>query len=70
MLMEMQQKYQCYKQKKVNRCEYLVGRQILPLHEIKIIKQVTFIYFLLGKAFKRQKLSNMKKKEQINFRYF
>ena len=49
----MPQKYHYYNQKKVNRYEYLAGRQILPLHEIKIKKQVTFIYSLLGKAFKR-----------------
>ena len=35
---------------KINRYEYLTGKEVLPSMQIRIIEQVKFVYSPLGKA--------------------
>ena len=39
---------------KINKYEYLTGKEILPSDQSRIIEQAKFIYSPLGKAFKKQ----------------
>ena len=51
---------------KIDKYEYFTGEEILPSDQSKIIKQVKFTYFPLGKAFEKQtKTIEDKDKKQI-----
>ena len=39
---------------KINKCEYLAGKEILPSNQRQIIEQAKFTYSPLGKAFEEQ----------------
>ena len=39
---------------KINKYEYLTGKEILPSDQSRIIEQAKFIHSLLGKAFEKQ----------------
>ena len=39
---------------KIDKYEYLIGLEILPFNQRKIIEQAKFAYSPLGKAFKKQ----------------
>ena len=39
---------------KINKYEYLTGKEILPSDQIRIIEQAKFIHSPLGKAFEKQ----------------
>ena len=54
-LIERLQKYQLYHQViKIDKYEYLTGKEILPSNQQQIIEQAKFTYSLLGKAFEQQ----------------
>ena len=40
---------------KTDRYEYLTGKELLPSNQQQIIEQANFTYFLLGKAFEKQR---------------
>ena len=39
---------------KIDKCEYLTGKEILPSNQYQIIEQAKFTYSPLGKAFEKQ----------------
>ena len=39
---------------KINKCEYLAGKEILPSNQRQVIEQAKFTYSPLGKAFEEQ----------------
>ena len=39
---------------KIDKCEYLTGKEILPSNQQQIIEQAKFTYSPLGKAFEKQ----------------
>ena len=39
---------------KVDKYEYLTGKEILPSNQQQIIEQAKFTYYTLGKAFEKQ----------------
>ena len=39
---------------KIDKYEYLIGEEILPSHQSRIIEQAKFTYSPLGKAFEKQ----------------
>ena len=39
---------------KIDKCEYLIGEEILPSDQIQMTKQAEFIYSTIGKASKKQ----------------
>ena len=53
-LTEKLSKYQHYHEAKLNKYEYLTGREILPSNRKLIIEQAKFTYSPLGKAFEKQ----------------
>ena len=53
-LTKKQQKYQDYHPKKIDKHEYLTGKEILPPDQRRMIEQAKFAYSLLGKAFETQ----------------
>ena len=38
---------------KIDKCEYLTGKEILPSNQQQIIEQAKLTYCLLGKAFRK-----------------
>ena len=40
--------------KKIDKYEYLTGKEIFPSDQSRIIEQVTFAYYPLGKVFQKQ----------------
>ena len=47
---------------KINKYEYLAGKEILPSNHKQIIEQAKFTYFPLGKAFEEQVKTKIKEK--------
>ena len=53
---------------KIDKYEYLIGEEILPSHQSRIIEQAKFTYSPLGKASEKQiKKIDEQKKKQIGF---
>ena len=53
---------------KTDKYEYLIGEEILPSHQSRIIEQAKFTYSPLGKASEKQiKKIDEQKKKQIGF---
>ena len=53
---------------KIDKYEYLIGEEILPSHQNRIIEQAKFTYSPLGKASEKQiKKIDEQKKKQIGF---
>ena len=50
---------------KIHKYEYLIGKEILPSDQNKIIEQVKFTYSPLGKVFEK-KQTQLKNKEKTN----
>ena len=50
---------------KIHKYEYLIGEEILPTDQNKIIEQVKFTYSPLGKVFEK-KQKQLKKKGKTN----
>ena len=44
--------------RKIGKCEYLTGKEILHSNQKQITKQAKFIYFPLGKAFEKKNIKN------------
>ena len=53
-LIEKEQKYQCYPQVKIDKYKYLAGEEILPSGQGRILEQTKFTYSALTKAFEKQ----------------
>ena len=51
---------------KVDKCEYLTGKKILPSDQSRIIEQAKFNYFSVGKAFEKQKQWKTKVENNLN----
>ena len=45
---------------KIDKYDYLTGKEILPSHQKQIIKQAKFTYSPLGKAFETQTKNKLK----------
>ena len=54
---EHQKYHHCHLEKN-DKYEYLTALKTLPSDKRRVIEQDKFVYFLLGKAFKKQKKSN------------
>ena len=52
-LIEKEQKYQCYPQVKIDKYKYLAGEEILPSGQGRILEQTKFTYSALTKAFEK-----------------
>ena len=52
-LTEKLPKYQLYHQGKVDKYEYLTGKEILPFNQQQVIEQAKFTYPPLGKSFSK-----------------
>ena len=51
---------------KIDKYEYLTGKEILPSNQQQIIEQAKFTYFILGKAFEKQiKIVQYQEEKQI-----
>ena len=51
---------------KNDKCEYLIGEEILPSSQKQIIEQAKFTYYPLGKAFKEQTKEQVKAIKDLN----
>ena len=50
---------------KIDKYEYLTGKEILPSDQSRIIEQAKFIYSLFGKGFENEQ-KQLKNKEKAN----
>ena len=50
--------------RKIDKNEYVTSKEILPSYQSRIIEQVEFVYFPLGKAFEKQTKSIEKQQKK------
>ena len=60
---EHQKYHHCHLEKN-DKYEYLTALKTLPFDKRRVIKKAKFVYFLLGKAFKKQKKKQLKMKDK------
>ena len=51
---EKQKKISVFSSGKIDKYEFLTGKEILPTDQRRVIEQAKFIYSLLGKPFEKQ----------------
>ena len=55
---------------KIDKYEYLTGREILLFHQRRVIKQVKFAYSPVGKAFEKQTKTIEEQGQETNRCYY
>ena len=66
-LREKLPKYQLYHQGKIDKYEYLTGKEILPFNQQQVIEQAKFTDSPLGKSFSKTNKKNWRSRKQTSW---